>query len=194
MSSRSRHDPAMLMLKGFRAMTKGERIAAAKAGILPPVRSERERQLRSRYGLLLEDYQAMLLAQGGVCAACQEPTDVQLYVDHDHETDTVRGLLCPRCNTIAGVLDDPKVWAVWAYLHEAWKRERYADYSVRAESGPQEDLDAPAERQPPERGAEERCVPGRDGYADADGTWRCYHPGPWRSQSSRVPFDGLGDS
>lgn len=52
------------------------------------------------YGLSREAYDAMVIAQLGRCAICDEPGD--LVVDHDHASDPesprVRGLLCPRCN------------------------------------------------------------------------------------------------
>lgn len=86
-------------------LSRGARISAVKRGLIPPVRSERERQLRSRYGLTLEDYDALLASQGGVCAICQKPWRGNLYVDHDHETKEVRSLLCPRCNSLCGLIE-----------------------------------------------------------------------------------------
>lgn len=58
------------------------------------------------YGLTPETHDALLAAQGGVCAICHEPGQVwaerNLHVDHDHETNEVRGLLCGRCNVGLG--------------------------------------------------------------------------------------------
>lgn len=104
------HDPIALKEKfeqtGFSSLTKGERIAASKAGIIPPVRSERERQLRSRYNLMLEDYEQMLLDQGGVCRICQKEWHTTLYVDHDHSTGKIRDLLCQKCNGIVAIVEN----------------------------------------------------------------------------------------
>jgi len=56
----------------------------------------------------VEDLDAMLAGQHGVCAICQ--TAPAAHVDHDHQTDKVRGLLCFRCNAALGQLgDDPLV-------------------------------------------------------------------------------------
>lgn len=68
----------------------------------------RARQFRRKYGITLDDYEQMLDAQGGVCAICRNECVRRevLSVDHDHETGEVRGLLCHRCNTAIGLLDD----------------------------------------------------------------------------------------
>lgn len=57
-----------------------------------------------RYGLSLDDYQALLDQSGGVCALCKNPPakNKNLCIDHDHETGRVRGLLCHRCNSLLG--------------------------------------------------------------------------------------------
>ena len=60
-----------------------------------------------RYGLSLEEYEAISEKQGGLCAICRKPTGVRpnLDVDHDHSTNKVRGLLCQNCNKGIGLLD-----------------------------------------------------------------------------------------
>lgn len=58
-----------------------------------------EGRLRRVYGMTLEQYQAILESQGGVCYICQRPSlKNMLAVDHDHATGMVRGLLCRSCN------------------------------------------------------------------------------------------------
>jgi 5-methylcytosine-specific restriction endonuclease McrA len=56
----------------------------------------REGHLKRTFGITLEDFEAMLGAQGGGCAICGRvaPEGTSLHVDHDHETGVVRGLLC----------------------------------------------------------------------------------------------------
>lgn len=73
-------------------------------------------QLR-KYGLTVEQYDAMLAAQDGRCAICRQPPaphlsmrELLLFVDHDHTTQSVRGLLCHRCNSGLGIFyDDPRL-------------------------------------------------------------------------------------
>lgn len=65
----------------------------------------RARQLKHRYGVTVEQYEAMYRDQDGRCAICGKPHDV-LCVDHDHSTLKVRGLLCDLCNTGIGKFGD----------------------------------------------------------------------------------------
>jgi len=63
------------------------------------------------YGISLEEYNALLLVQGGVCAICRSATKgtksgKALFVDHCHITGKVRGLLCNACNTVLGKMQD----------------------------------------------------------------------------------------
>lgn len=65
-----------------------------------------------KFGLTQEQYDAMLAAQGGVCAICGDPPSGKrpiLRVDHCHVTDRVRDLLCHRCNSGIGFfLESPE--------------------------------------------------------------------------------------
>ena len=82
------------------------------AGYFPPsrnARSQRGIHLRYRYGIDHDDYERLLRDQGGVCAVCGDPPTPAntrqkgvLFVDHDHDTGSVRGLLCNECNLMVG--------------------------------------------------------------------------------------------
>jgi hypothetical protein len=64
----------------------------------------RDRQLKTNYGLTLDDFRQMSVKQAGRCAVCGE--ERQLCVDHDHRSGAVRALLCQKCNRGLGHFDD----------------------------------------------------------------------------------------
>lgn len=60
-----------------------------------------------KYGITLEQYNEKLLNQNNVCAICQSPPGKKrLAVDHNHTTGAVRDLLCIKCNTGLGLVND----------------------------------------------------------------------------------------
>lgn len=71
-------------------------------------RAERSSYLKRTYGVFIEEYEAMLALQDGGCGMCGRPPSaaISLYIDHDHRTGRIRGLLCFRCNNSLGDLDD----------------------------------------------------------------------------------------
>lgn len=64
-----------------------------------------DRGRKSRYGMAVGQYDAMLDEQDGLCAGCGRD-GVKLFVDHNHESGLVRGLLCPPCNLSLGLAGD----------------------------------------------------------------------------------------
>lgn len=63
--------------------------------------TRRDAYLRRVYGITEEDYENILLNQGGGCGICgktKEQEGKHLAVDHDHVTRLVRGILCGYCN------------------------------------------------------------------------------------------------
>lgn len=73
----------------------------------------RKGSLRRRYGLTPTEYDEMSAAQGGACAICsgnRSARKCQLAVDHCHDTNVIRGLLCTNCNAGLGYFaDSPKL-------------------------------------------------------------------------------------
>jgi len=63
---------------------------------------------KKRYGLTIEQKQAMINAQDGKCAICKSDlkTTHNVCVDHNHETGFIRGILCRKCNLGIGHLND----------------------------------------------------------------------------------------
>ena len=84
-----------------------ERRNAASRTYSQKASSKRKRKdylLRTRYGMSLADYFRQCIMQLGQCAICTSNRS-KLFVDHDHKTNTVRGLICHFCNTKLGWLE-----------------------------------------------------------------------------------------
>lgn len=114
---------------------KEARLAAQRERYIKKADIRAEYFLKRFYNMTLEDYNALLDKQGGVCALCEEPETAvtrstkvvkRLSVDHDHsccpgkETcgECVRGLLCSRCNTALSLLDRVEHSKVVAYIEQ----------------------------------------------------------------------------
>lgn len=73
--------------------------------------AQHEMEIKRRYGISIEHYNQMLVAQNMGCAICRKQHDSsisrgRLYVDHDHKTGAVRALLCGGCNSMLGYASD----------------------------------------------------------------------------------------
>ena len=68
------------------------------------------RNLRNKYGLSQDEFFGLLDMQEHSCALCKDPfkslRQPNLHIDHCHETNQVRGLLCMKCNVGLGMLGD----------------------------------------------------------------------------------------
>jgi len=65
--------------------------------------------LKYKYGITADEFNEMVLAQGGKCAICitREPGRYKTWaIDHCHTTGAVRGLLCDQCNILLGNAKD----------------------------------------------------------------------------------------
>ena len=68
---------------------------------------ERRRRLR-KYGITQEQYDELLREQGERCPGCgtDDPGAKGWCIDHCHRSGRVRALLCNRCNTVIGLVDE----------------------------------------------------------------------------------------
>jgi hypothetical protein len=83
----------------------------------------RKQLLKKNYKLTVEEFNLILIEQGGVCASCGTSEWMKLgpTVDHDHKTGKVRGILCCRCNAAAGnVRDSSAIARKLAEYLEGW--------------------------------------------------------------------------
>jgi hypothetical protein len=88
--------------------------------------ANRNKHYKKRYGITVEDYEAMSERQNHLCAICGLPetkkrkdgTTSILAVDHDHTTGAVRELLCVGCNHMLGNIENRNVSldAIAAYI------------------------------------------------------------------------------
>lgn len=70
----------------------------------------REKNYLDKYGITLSEYDELFEKQGGVCFICGRSNldGRRLFVDHNHSTGEVRGLLCQFCNIHLGWYEDNK--------------------------------------------------------------------------------------
>lgn len=101
------------------SLKDGEQNRAAKARRYATPEGRRKvlsQQHKSRYGISLDERDAMLAAQGGVCAICgtAEPPGRGWCTDHDRSCcpgdkscgECIRGILCCNCNCAIGQFFD----------------------------------------------------------------------------------------
>jgi hypothetical protein len=74
---------------------------------------------KSKYGLLPEIWDELILKSEGLCGICSngfKNKSQDCNVDHNHKTGKVRGLLCQRCNMLLAGLED-KEFCIKATLY-----------------------------------------------------------------------------
>ena len=85
-------------------------------------KEEKERHLLRTYNMTLEQWNFLYSNQNRICANphCDKVMlGGDVHVDHDHETGKVRGLLCARCNTDLGRLEDKnRIEGLYLYLEK----------------------------------------------------------------------------
>jgi len=73
-------------------------------------------KLKSTYGISMKEFTTLLDYQGHKCVICTKKLsgkvnskDLKAFVDHKHETGTVRGILCLYCNSLIGYCREDKL-------------------------------------------------------------------------------------
>jgi hypothetical protein len=95
-----------------------------------------------RRGVTPEQFNELLVRQGGVCAICgKEPGILRFSIDHDHRCCSksvrrdcgkcVRGLLCSPCNTLLNRLDFNPQWMSKALAYLGKTRGIHENSSAR---------------------------------------------------------------
>jgi len=61
-----------------------------------------------RYGITQEEFDIMLVDQNNMCKICNTEfkSTKDTHIDHCHDTNIVRGLLCNNCNLALGQFND----------------------------------------------------------------------------------------
>jgi hypothetical protein len=93
----------------FRKFNKGKNHHSWKGGLTNNKKYKREKQyerlLKNRYNLTIKEYNRLTKKQQGKCKICKTSCK-RLFVDHNHKTGVVRGLICLKCNSAIGFLRD----------------------------------------------------------------------------------------
>jgi len=97
-------------------------VNSRRRAIHDPIKAKNE-ILKARFGITLDQYNQLLLAQNECCKICKKHKShftKALSVDHKHGTTIIRGLLCDRCNRAIGLLKDSSEAALEAskYLQQ----------------------------------------------------------------------------
>jgi Recombination endonuclease VII len=85
------------------------KIALAKRNARYNAGTGRNTKLLKKYGITTEQYEQILQDQDhkcGICGLHENESSCRLAVDHCHERNKVRGLLCSNCNTGLGLFKD----------------------------------------------------------------------------------------
>ncbi len=76
--------------------------------------SVRRGSVKASYGITLEHYEECM-SSSDCCEICG--TTESLAYDHNHSTDTFRGVLCKRCNSGLGMFKDSPEHVLKAYKY-----------------------------------------------------------------------------
>lgn len=94
-----------------RILSKEQEKILKDQGVTVHYQTKKQKSLSSdmyrKYGITMGDYQTMNENQKGLCLICfGKSKGKRLSIDHCHETNIVRGLLCDKCNLGLGCFND----------------------------------------------------------------------------------------
>jgi hypothetical protein len=95
----------------YHALTPEQRLRRYRNKTARTPLYRRREHLKARYGLSLEQWEAIFDTQGRRCAICSSDSSGWKrgwHTDHDHKSGTVRGILCHVCNRLLGYVKDDK--------------------------------------------------------------------------------------
>lgn len=67
-----------------------------------------QRHRKHRYGVSRAEYDAMIIECHGTCEICGDATP-DLVIDHCHESEKIRGMICRQCNAGIGHFNESLV-------------------------------------------------------------------------------------
>lgn len=85
----------------------------------------KEYHLKKNYGINMEQFKQMFIAQETKCAICHKSfiNNKDICVDHNHTTKQVRQLLCKTCNWMIGYAqDNPDILISGAEYLNKWNK------------------------------------------------------------------------
>jgi hypothetical protein len=95
------------LMKPYRTKEKTKKRAVIWRNKNPDkVQEQYQRKRLAKYNMTQEEFDIYLESQQGKCAICSNYLTNKFTVDHNHQTGKVRGLLCYKCNTGIGHLQD----------------------------------------------------------------------------------------
>ena len=110
---------------------EAERERYARCGNRKTPEKQRGYSIKHKYGISLDEWNAILDRQGGVCAVCERVAK-RWATDHDHSCcpgertcgECVRSILCSQCNTALGLLGESveRALALVAYMEASHVR------------------------------------------------------------------------
>lgn len=68
----------------------------------------RDTKYKKKFGISLEQAMDILALQDNKCAICETPMEMgpKTHLDHNHNTNKIRGFLCQKCNHGLGLFQD----------------------------------------------------------------------------------------